>query len=215
MKMKKAFGLASLGWAMMALLTIGVSANMYNYYQTGMPNAFQPDLYVSHKVQLLCHITGAIIAALAGLTQFSAKFRINHPTLHRVLGYIYIGGIAISAPAGFLMALISKGGLVTHIGFGILAVLWAFATFKALYHVIKGDIQLHHQWMIRSYALTFAFVTLRLWIGVLMVINKGQNFDEIYQTVAWLCWVPNLLIVDYFIARNNNKKILKSNIPHD
>lgn len=206
MKAKKIFKPSNIGWALMVLLTLGTSANMYNYFQSGMPHAFQPDVYASHQIQLLCHIGGAIIAALAGLTQFLPRFRAKHPKIHRTFGYTYITAIAISAPAGLLMAFVSKGGLVTHFGFAILAILWAFTTFKALYHIIRGNIKLHKEWMIRSYGLTFAFVTLRLWIGILMVINQGQNFDEIYQTVSWLAWVPNLLIVEYFILNSYAKK---------
>ena len=211
MKSKKIFK-PFMAWGLMAILTLGLIANMYNYFLSGMPGVFRPDVYAAHQIQLLCHIGGAIVAALAGLPQFLPNFRANHPKKHKIFGYLYISGIVVSAPAGLLMAFVSQGGLVTHIGFGILSILWAFTTFKALYYVIQGDVTSHKEWMIRSYALTFAFVTLRVWIGILMVINKGQNFEEIYQTVAWLCWVPNLLIVDYFIARKKSKQADKDQI---
>ena len=53
--------------------------------------------------------------------------------------------------------------------------------------------------MTRSYALTFAAVTLRLWLPELAAIFP---FEAAYQTVSWLAWVPNLLIVEWRIRRN-------------
>ena len=58
------------------------------------------------------------------------------------------------------MALESFGGLPTHFGFGMLAVLWLFTTAMAYRRVLQGKIQSHREWMIRSFALTFAAVTL-------------------------------------------------------
>jgi hypothetical protein len=52
--------------------------------------------------------------------------------------------------------------------------------------------------MIYSYAACFAAVTLRLWLP-LLVIGFG-DFIKAYTVVAWLCWVPNILVA-YLIVR--------------
>lgn len=192
-------------WVLMSILVLGTAAYALKYFQPGMPNAFQPDVYKIYALELRVHIAGGVIAALAGLTQFWGNFRNNHKKIHRWFGFTYITAVAISAPAAFILATVSQGGLVTHVGFGILAILWPFTTFKALYHVTRGEIELHKQWMIRSYALTFAFVILRAWLGTF--IASGVPIDEAYQTVSWLCWVPNLLIVEYFIVRKLAKPL--------
>lgn len=186
------------GWVLMSIFVIATAAYTTKYFRVGMPNAFQPDVYAIYSWELRIHIAGGIIAALAGLTQFWSNFRNQHKKIHRFLGIIYIGAIAISAPAALILATVSQGGLVTHTGFGMLAILWAFTTFKALYHITRREVILHKQWMIRSYALTFAFVLLRMWLGAF--IASGVPVDQAYQTVAWLCWVPNLLIVEYLIV---------------
>ena len=46
--------------------------------------------------------------------------------------------------------------------------------------------------MIRSYALTLAGVTLRL--DVPAALLGPFAFSTAYAAIAWLCWVPNLLI---------------------
>jgi len=62
--------------------------------------------------------------------------------------------------------------------------------------VRAGDIVLHQQWMIRSYALTLAAVTLRLQLGVYQQ-GMGLSFDESYDLVAWSSWIPNLIIAEW------------------
>jgi len=53
--------------------------------------------------------------------------------------------------------------------------------------------------MTRSYALTFAAVTLRIYLPLSQV--AGIPFEPAYQTIAWLCWVPNLIVAEWLILR--------------
>ena len=48
--------------------------------------------------------------------------------------------------------------------------------------------------MIRNFALTFAAVTLRLWIPIFL--TSGLSFEAAYPVIAWLSWVPNLLVAE-------------------
>ena len=54
--------------------------------------------------------------------------------------------------------------------------------------------------MLRSYALVFAAVTLRIWLPILIMVHQRQLLPE-YKWVAWLSWVPNLLFVEWLIRR--------------
>ncbi len=56
-------------------------------------------------------------------------------------------------------------------------------------------------WMIRSYALTFAAVTLRIWLPLSQV--AGLPFAQAYPAIAWFCWVPNLIVVEWLILRRS------------
>jgi hypothetical protein len=50
--------------------------------------------------------------------------------------------------------------------------------------------------MVRNFALTFAAVTLRLYLPAWMI--AGVAFDVAYPLIAWLCWVPNLAMVAWW-----------------
>ena len=118
-------------------------------------------------------------------------------------GRFYLLEVALGSVAGFAMAVVSKDGLATRIGFGTLAVLWFFTGLQAYRKVRQGRIAEHRQWMIRNFALTLAAVTLRVYIP-LMLLGLHLPFRQTYITVAWLCWVPNLVSAE-FIARRQQR----------
>jgi uncharacterized membrane protein len=173
-----------------------------------MPYGFRPEVYPQSPLTifLIMHIAGAIVAALAGPLQFWGKFRRERMNTHRVLGRCYLVGVSVGAVSALVIAPIAQGGLTTQVGFSILGVLWFCSTAIAFYKILKKDWLAHQQWMIRSYGLTLAFVTLRIWLGGLAL--TGAPFDEVYQTVAWLCWIPNILIVEMYLGLQKNAPAL-------
>jgi hypothetical protein len=66
------------------------------------------------------------------------------------------------------------------------------------YRYIRAkNVSAHRDWMLRSYALTLAAVTLRVYLGISQFY--GMDFITAYQAISWMCWVPNLLIVEWFV----------------
>jgi len=149
---------------------------------------------------LRLHIAGGIGALLAGPWQFSKSLRARSLGLHRWMGRFYLLEVALGSIAGFAMALVSEEGLPTHFGFGLLAALWFFTGLQAYRMVRQGDIAAHRRWMIRNFALTLAAVTLRNWMP-LMLFALHWPFRASYIIVSWLCWVPNLLVAEWFLRR--------------
>lgn len=147
------------------------------------------------------HILGGGVALLLGWTQFLPRLRARRVALHRLLGKIYVAAILLfGATGGFVAALVANGGFPSALGFGSLAVLWFFSTLQAYQSILKKDIEQHKAWMIRSYALTFAAVTLRLWLP-LFTAGFRLPFEQAYLAVAWFCWVPNLIVGEYLVWR--------------
>ena len=48
--------------------------------------------------------------------------------------------------------------------------------------------------MIRSYALTAAAITLRVYLGIATGLHLPFNIA--YPVIAWLCWVPNFAVTE-------------------
>ena len=71
----------------------------------------------------------------------------------------------------------------------------------ALIKIKHLNIQAHQKWMLRNYALTFAAVTLRIWLPLFTILLGDENFQYYYAVIAWLCWVPNLIVIEWYIRR--------------
>ncbi|MCL1671549.1 DUF2306 domain-containing protein [Elizabethkingia ursingii] len=150
------------------------------------------------KLAFYIHITFGGLSLFIGWRQFGKKFRDKHIKLHRNIGKLYIVSVILSSVAGIYMGFYANGGIISATGFILLGLIWFGTTVIALSKIKKGNIKHHQQLMIYSYACTFAAVTLRLWFPLLTVLTKDSANS--YLAVAWLCWVPNL-VVAYFINR--------------
>ena len=92
------------------------------------------------------------------------------------------------------MSQFAFGGPVARLGFASLAVLWLYTGLRAYLAVRGGAIEAHRKWMVRNFSLTFAAVTLRIYLPVSMA--TGIEFTIAYPVIAWLCWVPNLVFAE-------------------
>ncbi len=152
----------------------------------------------------ILHFTAGGMVIILGALQFNQSLRNRHISLHRTLGKLYVAGCLLGGFAGLYMAFFSFGGTVTHWGFGSLAVCWIIATSMAYKHIRGGAVRLHQDWMIRSYALTLAALTLRIYLPITQI--AGLDFEPSYQAISWFCWVPNLIIAEWFIIPISNRR---------
>ncbi|MEV8324208.1 DUF2306 domain-containing protein [Kitasatospora sp. NPDC059811] len=162
------------------------------------------------QVTFYVHIVTAALALLVGPFQFSTALRRRSPAVHRWTGRIYVFGVAVGSLAAFVMAFFNSVAFNGFFGFGGLALLWAWTTWRGYRAVRDRDLPSHRAWMIRSFALTYAAVTLRSWLGVLILLQTltaqghvdGQRFfDNAYAAVPFLCWLPNLIVAEFLIRR--------------
>ena len=155
-----------------------------------------------HYFLLLAHILGGTGALLIGPWQFSRRLRLRQPSLHRWLGRIYLGSVALGSAAGFSLAIFSEEGWPTHVGFGLLAIFWFFTGWMAYRRILAGDLAAHRRWMIRNFSLSLAAVTLRLYLVPLLVFAHW-SFPRAYIFVCWMCWVPNILVAEWIVRHRS------------
>ena len=153
---------------------------------------------IADRHLLIPHTLSGVIALLAGPIQFSSRLRQRHLKFHRVLGRIYVVCVFIGALTGIALAA-GRPGLP---GTSMQAAAWIVCTTAALITARNRQIVQHRQWMVRSYAVTFTFVSsrvLNLWprywshlgdtfaaVGViaftlvsLLVVDLGLNWREL------------------------------------
>jgi uncharacterized membrane protein len=113
---------------------------------------------IADRGLLIPHSLCGLIALLAGPIQFSSRFRQRHLRFHRVLGRIYVISVFIGALSGIALAA-GRPGLP---GTSMQAAAWIVCTTAAFVTARNHQTVQHRQWMARSYAVTFTFVSSRV-----------------------------------------------------
>jgi uncharacterized membrane protein len=167
---------------------------------------------VAVQVVFYVHILFSGLALLVGGLQFSRKFRQRSPRLHRWDGRTYVVSVIVSGVAASVMSLFSSVAFLGFFGFGTLAVLRT--TYRGYRSARTRDVASHQAWMIRSFALTYAAPTLRIWLLMLLAVQLpfGLGGDVLaanaYAPVSFLCWTPNLIIAEYTVYRRGLPSLL-------
>jgi uncharacterized membrane protein len=148
---------------------------------------------------LVLHVAGAAIALLLSPLQLLPNLRARAPRLHRWLGRLYVLGCTMGGVAGGALAWGSTAGPAANLGFGVLALTWLVTTTLGWLSAMRGQLTAHRAWMVRSFSLTYAAVTLRIYLALLPILPI--EFMDGYRAIAFLCWVPNLVIAELFLRR--------------
>lgn len=193
-------------WFLFAFFAIGVGLYPIIYLLVDMRYGFLGTK--SHEllsnmlwnITFYTHISLGGVSLFIGWTQFWSKLRIRRIKLHRAIGALYMLCVLLSGLSGLYIAFFATGGLVASLGFGGLAVSWLVTTSLAFIAIKKGRVNDHEKWMIRSYALTFAAVALRIMLPFSQAVLKVP-FVDAYIVIAWACWVPNLIVAEWIIRK--------------
>ena len=209
------------GWLAVVLTSLGIAAFAVTPYLTAsLETLSQSDsgglaeAYAGRPwfvlVAFYAHIVAGGIALVVGPFQFWRGLRTRHPLVHRSMGRLYLTAVGIAALGGLAIAPISQAGLTGLFGFGALGVLWLVTGWRAYRSIRRGDVASHQAWMIRNFAITYAAVTLRLGLFALILVQVpfsaggfdfGTAFANAYVAMAFLAWLPNLLIAEWLIRR--------------
>jgi len=153
--------------------------------------------YWPRRGWLLTHIAGGLIALLTGPVQLWLGLHNVKMDVHRKLGFVYIAGMAIGSVGAIGLALQTDGGLIFGSGLFFLAMAWLTTTSLAFMAIKKNLIDQHKEWTIRSYVVTFAFVTFR--IGQVALTGRGVDLQTAIGVMAWACWAIPLLLTEAVI----------------
>jgi uncharacterized membrane protein len=184
-----------------ATFSVLIALMSWRFLAQGLGPAFPQMLghIEATRLAFLVHVAAAPVALALATFQLMPRLRARRPRVHRWSGRVYGLAILVGGVGALVMAPGSNGGLVASIGFGLLGVLWIAFTGIGIARARAGDYAAHRRWMIRSFALTFAAVTLRLWLFPMMA--SGMAYEEAIAYLAWLAWVPNLVVAEAMLRR--------------
>ncbi|WP_164779682.1 DUF2306 domain-containing protein [Paenibacillus kobensis] len=206
-------------FGLLALLSVGIGLYAFAFY--GSLDNVQDTPFAEDKgslpdewhIFLWAHAVSAGTAILIGWLQFVKRFRRRTAAVHRVIGYIYSVMLLIAGLTGLYLAFYANGGLIGQVGFAALSVAWLYTLLRGLKSIIVDRRPLEHgQWMLRNYALTCAAIMLRIYVPIAAAFGVSDTNDS-FTVIAWLCWVPNLLVAEMLIRSKNSSNYRRVNPP--
>lgn len=189
------------------LLAIILVLNLVFLIEAAMPymlwKPYKMKLFLGREAWVFTHVSMGLIALLTGPIQFWLAWRHKFIS-HKRLGIIYMIAVGVSGIASFYLALANQTSWIFGLGLGVLGIVWWLTTGLAFLAIRRHNIQLHHEWMTRSFILTMGFIFFRVFISITTYLAIGSPTARL-EVASWVCWALPLLIGEIFIQR---KKLL-------
>ena len=151
--------------------------------------------YEARQAWVIIHVAAGGVALLTGPMQLWLGLSGLAMRVHRRLGLAYVAAVGIGSIAAFYLAAHTTLGWGFAAGITGLGIAWVVTTALAIVAISRGLVVQHRQWMIRSYTVTFAFVTFRAAWAALQAAGIGTRSEQLAMA-SWFCWAVPLLIVE-------------------
>jgi uncharacterized membrane protein len=180
---------------LLLILAFAVTAYALGYYwiYSGSDDDLIVKLRTLNPFLVYAHFIGGGLALSLGAIQLWTK---RPSRLHRWLGRAYCLCVLVGAIGGGYLSFYSHLGAITGLGFFIADVLWLYTTFIALRFALTRQFDTHRRWILRSFALSCAAISLRILLPLLSLVF---SFETSYVLVAWISWSINLVIVETYL----------------
>ena len=191
--------------ALLSLLGVIYVVAVYGFFPLGaLAHPLMRASFESHPPLVYGHVAVSAVALLLGPAQFSAKLRSSQPSLHRWSGRLYLIVVLVAGVSGLYLSQFAFGGRSVKLAFAALAVAWLYTGYRAYAAIRGGKVFEHRRWVVRNFSLTFAGITLRLYIFAGLAMNVP--FEVVYSSVAWL-WLLNLVFAELLFNQVHNPSI--------
>jgi hypothetical protein len=187
------------------LIIVGLTA-LYFVYESVLPYFTWDEAaygyYWQFRLPLIAHVTGGLVALLAGVWQIWTGLNTQSMGVHPWTGRLYVSGVLLGSIGAFWLAVTSAlFGFAWSVSLICLALAWLATTGTALYAIRNRNLLLHKQWMIRSYIVTFAFVLFRILTNHVPYQEWwGISAADMSNAVIWPVWVMPLLAYEVILA---------------
>ncbi len=172
-------------------------------FQFGFLQGRESYFYSWYSAAFYTHVIASPLALFVGGVQSVNWLRIRYQRLHQRLGYVYVVTVlGFTAPSGLAMAIKANGGALAITGFATLACATWFTTWQGVAFARAGKLSKHRRWMTRSYLLICSAVVLRFIAALTNRFHLGISYD----VMAWLSFVPSLVIYESAIASRQPKE---------
>lgn len=173
------------GWIIIAaliLIAAGFAVFPYFSFDPEYSRVTVDNSFSLHYPLLLVHIFVSLLALLIGWLQFLPGLRKNRPYIHRMVGRIYLGFVAVGSISGLVVGAYT-GSYIRQMAFLALVALWMFTGWKGYTTARRKQFDAHGMWMTRNYALTLVAASTRLLTPLCILVYAAVHWKEPFQGV--------------------------------
>jgi hypothetical protein len=189
-------GLRRAIWIAAAILAAAFFAHAAGRFLDFSEASYQK-LWVN-RYWLLPHFLFGSVALGCGVLQFSARLRSAYAHVHRWVGRTYLVGVGGSAACAYALSFRAVLGWPFGVAAFVMASAWVGATAFAYIAIRRGKVDLHRQWMLRSYVITFGFVFFRAMVVSPLFAGLGSLAERL-TVLLWLSWTVPLLVTEFVL----------------
>lgn len=150
---------------------------------------------------LFTHTVCGITATLTGPFQFIPRLRNKYLAFHRILGRIYLVCVFTAAVAAMYLAYTSAINFWYTAGLFTGAGIWIISGAMALRLILKRKTQLHRQWMIRNYVVTFFFIVFFAIYDIFVLSGTDPYNMLLLGVLPWACLLIPLGVTEILLRR--------------
>lgn len=168
---------------------------------SGIPQ-FPEEGFVDNPWLTMMHILPGLLFIGLGLTQFVKRIRQKAPGFHRWSGRIALVSGLIIGVTGILMGFkMSISGVSETAATTLFGIVFLFSLVRGLFHIRKGNISHHREWMIRAFAIGLAVATTRPIVGIFFATSfiTGLTPKDFFGTALWIGFTNHLIAAEVWI----------------
>lgn len=181
-----------------------IYANCLRYF-VFTPKNYHFDFFWTRKYWVFIHIVSGMLATIVAPLQFIPYIRKHFIKLHRLTGRTYVYSIIISSVTSFYLCATTPENFWYALGLGGFTAAWLFTAVMGAITAMRGRLDQHRLWMIRSFVVTVGFSISRLLEDMVIQIHAEVGRVERLTILSWVSWIIPLIITEWLLIKNKNK----------
>lgn len=193
-------------WACVIFFSIYyIYANCLRYF-VFTPKNYHFDFFWTRKYWVFIHVVTGMLATIVSPLQFIPNFRSNYIRIHRIIGRTYVYSIVVSSITSFYLCATTPENFWYALGLGGFTAAWLFTGVMGMITAMKGRLDQHKAWMIRSFVVTVGFSISRLLEDMVIQVHAEVGRVERLTILSWVSWIIPLIITEWLLIKSRTTR---------
>ena len=197
-------------WLFVAIVVLSAVIRIWTtgaaLVSSGPPLAAEDAAYVAHPLASALHLFPGLGFACLGPLQFAAGLRARRPSLHRLIGRVFVlAGVVIAGTGVFMNVMFPPvGGALKSSAIYAMALTLLVSLACAMSAIWRRDVPRHRAYMVRAFAAGTSVATQRLFFLPLFVL-RGMPDGLTIGVGMWGGLLINLAVAEVWVLRRRSK----------